>query len=301
MHRQRPMPEPGPVARFLRSRGIPSYIEGRGWFVLGVDLLAAQYAAYSAYGRIEQLRGNAAAAREYTRKALAVKKLVNGAWWDEAAQRFHSMLGADYKFQGPDDYGLADRAVLYYGAAEDGSKAKSALDRLVERTRRQPGLNVEEESHYAEIFYRYGMPDMAYAQLLDLTRPDKQRREYPEVSYSVIGAIVGGTMGVSVDVDGTVRTEPALVAQTEWAEVGNLPLRANVVSVRHEANRSTTLANQSGPAVTWHAAFRGSLGRLLVDGKAVRAQTGTAHNGTPFSWVNVTVKPGGRAHVEIPK
>lgn len=293
MQRQRPMPPPG-APRFQRSRGIPSYIEGRGWFVLGLDLLAIEYAGFRAYSQMAGVRKDAIAEREFSQKAIELKKLIDDAWWDPAAHRFHSMLSPDYKFIDADNFGLGDRAMLYYGAALDGPEAQTALDHLVEKAKGQPGPNVEEESHYAEIFYRYGRPDAAYATILDLTRADKQRREYPEVSYSVIGAIVTGMMGVRAEADGTVWTRPSLVAQTQWAEIANLPVRSNVITVRHEGKVSTTLTNQSGPALTWAAAFPGSYATLRVDGKTVPAEKA---NGQPYTFVHVTVAPGAAVRV----
>ncbi len=49
MKRQLPVPPPGlsgAAARFFTARGIPSYIEGGSQFVVGVDLLAAEYAGF---------------------------------------------------------------------------------------------------------------------------------------------------------------------------------------------------------------------------------------------------------------
>jgi hypothetical protein len=298
MKRQLPVPPPGisgPAARFFAARGIPSYIEGGSQFVVGVDLLAAEYAGFLAYSQIQQLRGNAAGAREYQRKALEVKKLVNEGWWNEGARQFYSTLNRNRKLQGSDRLALGDRALLYYGVAEDGVKARSALDGLLERIKQPSSLAVEEQSHYAEIFYRHGLPDVAYAQIMDLTRPDRKRREYPEVSYAVIGAMVGGMMGIAAETDQSVSTLPALVHQTAWAEIAGLPVRANVVSLREEENRIAVLTNQSGPALQWQARFPGSVDRLLVDGKPVRAQRTSA-----YSWVEVSVKPGTAVRVEVP-
>ena len=166
MHRQLPVPPPGlsgPAARFFPARGIPSYIEGGSQFVVGVDLLAAEYAAFLAYSHIQQLRGNEAGAREYLAKALELKKLVNETWWNADQRQYYSTLSRDYKLQGSDRLALGDRAVLYYGVAEDGAKARSALDGLLSRIKQPSSLAVEEQSHYAEIFYRYGLPDVAYS------------------------------------------------------------------------------------------------------------------------------------------
>jgi hypothetical protein len=203
------------ASRFRLFRGDPSYIENSSPFVLGVDLLASQYAAYLAYSRIQQLRGNPTAAQTYSQKAAAVKKLVNDGWWNDSEHHFYSTLSKDYKLEGH-----FSRAVLYYGIAEDGPKARGALDDLIEGIRKQPSGPIEEESHHAEILYRYGVPDRAYEQLMDFTRADRERREYPEVSYSVIGAIVSGMMGITVEPsspmqDRVVRNPLALCSSME--------------------------------------------------------------------------------------
>jgi hypothetical protein len=173
---------------------------------------------------------------------------------------------------------------------------------------------VEGQSHHAEILYRYGFPDVAYAQLIDLTREDRARRDYPEVAYSVVGAIVTGMMGVTVEpvspmqaamegtyVDRIVRTLSALVPQTEWAELRNLPIRANRVSVRHEEGRSSVFTNQEGPALIWQATFAGSFDTLLVDGRPVRSHPEKGYLGREFSWVRTPVGSGRTVRIEIPQ
>jgi hypothetical protein len=44
-----------PENRFQKNGGIPSYDEGNPNFVVAVDQLAAQYAGYVAYVRLQQL------------------------------------------------------------------------------------------------------------------------------------------------------------------------------------------------------------------------------------------------------
>jgi hypothetical protein len=305
MKRQRLVPpagQGGGRGMFATSRGIPSYIEGRSQFVLGVDLLASQYAGYVAYSRIQQQRGNAAGSAEYAAKAAAVRKLINESWWNAGTKRFYSVLTRDYKLEGPsiDTLGGGPRALLYYGAADDGARARGALEDLMDRIRKEPSGAIEEESHYPEIFYRCGFAEAAYTELMDLTRPDRQRREYPEVSYSVIGAMVSGLMGVAVEQDGAVRTLPSLGKETGWVELKNLPVRGNVITLR-EDNRSVTLTNQSGPALAWKAALRGEFTALLVGGKRVNAEMDRGPGGDRFSQVTATVKSGDTLRVEAPR
>ncbi len=176
--------------------------------------------------------------------------------------------------------------VLYFGAATNSEQMKMALEELKRQTR-EPPPGIEEQSYRPEILFRFNAPEEAYAQILDLSRPDRERREYPEVSYAIIGSIVTGMMGVNVvpeDNKGTdhmlaravvVQTLPRLSEHTSTAEIHNLPVRQNVIDVRHQRNQSSSIANLSGPQFTWRASFDGSLEYLVVNGKKIRASKET--------------------------
>jgi len=295
-----------PTKKFHFYRGDPSYDENREEFVLGIDLLAAQYAGYLAYARIQELRGNADASQTYLRKAREVRALINKEWWDEKSQQFSSHLGKDYKF-----LGTAGSSLLYWDAVEDGQKAQAAVNHLLDAIRKQPSGSVEGQSHHAEILYRYGSPDAAYAQMIDLTREDRQRREYPEVSYSVIGAIVSGVMGISVEpappsraaedgnfVDRSIKTRAAH-SKMGWVALRNLPVRANEISVRHEGAARTFFTNDRGPSLLWQAEFPGSFAALSVNGRPQKASQEKAPLGRPISWVRSVVAPGSTVRVEV--
>ena len=127
-------------------------------------------------------------------------------------------------------------------------------------------------------------PDAAYKHLVDAATSPRSRREYPEVSFSWIGDMVNGTMGVNPLftsplqaavkgnwVEVAVRTMPALASHVSWAELRHLPIRANGVAVRHEGNRKTRFTNQRGPALVWQAAFDGRHETLLVNGRPMKA------------------------------
>jgi hypothetical protein len=317
--------------KFQVSRGIPGYDEGRNDFAVGVDLLAAEYAACRDYSQIQGLRGNFEAAETYAEKARAVQNFVNTTWWDEKTGHFYAVLDENHHFQG-----RSDVDVLYYNVAEEGPKAEAALNDLAATIKANPSGPVELESHYPEVLYRYGRPDIAYAEIMDLTRKGRYRQEYPEVSFSVVGAIVTGLMGINVEapspdqsaaqfdfleaaamtrsalllgiappvqwnyVEAVVKTFPSLTNETAWAEIRSLPIRANRVSIRQDGNQKTTFTNQSGPAMIWRAALPGSHQNLLVDGQAIKASAGKEPSGQVESWVQVPVGAGDTVIVETP-
>jgi hypothetical protein len=319
-----------PRDNFQVSRGIPGYEEGAADCVMGVDLLATQYAAYRAYAAIQALRGNFEAAQSYAARAASVKDFINSRWWDDHAHHFYAILDQNYHLQGH-----AGTDLLYYGAADDGPKTQAALNDLLAAIRSNPSGQVELESHYAEILYRYGVPDVAYSQIMDLTHKGRYRQEYPEVSYSVVGAIVTGLMGINIEkpspaqsalqwnflqsadstreallqgpappvqwnyVEAVVKTLPRLSDQTTWAEVRNLPVRDNEISVRHEGLRKTIFTNESGPALIWQATFPGSHRTLLVNGRGVKAEAGKEPLSHVTSWVQVPVGAGDTVTVQV--
>jgi len=287
--------EPGARRRFRTTRGIPSYDESRNDFVVAADQLAIQYAGYLAYAGIQQLRGRTDAADRFLTKAAELKRLVNTAWWDEKTQSFYARLNPAYVLEG-----RAGSALLYRDAAEDGPKMRSAVGDLLGEIKRNPSTSVELQSHHAEILYRYGEPEVAYAQMMDLGRPDRSRREYPEVSYSIVGAIATGTMGISIEpAGGAIRTLPAL-GPIAWVELSNVPIRGNEIAVRHEDASSTILTNRSGPALTWLASFPGSFQTLLVNDRPVRARIQKGSLGRVTCSARVTVGAGRSVRVQIP-
>ena len=277
-------------------RGIPGYNESDHGYVAGIDLLAAEYAAWRDYAAIERMRGDEAGSNNAADQAAVLKSLVNTKWWNANANGFYSTLDAQHQLKGGD---AAD--VLYWGVVDEGKKADAALKDLLIEVHRHPPCAVEGESHYAEILYRYGAPAAGYSVILDLASPGHCRQEYPEVSFSEIGAITTGVMGVSI-VPGPAReveTLPGLTAKTAWAELRNLPVGRNLVAIRHDGVHESTFTNLSGPALIWRAAFPGVRRKVLVDGRQMAAQT-EKHLGIDFSWVEVPVGAGDTVQVRTP-
>jgi hypothetical protein len=289
-------------------RGDPTYEESSRDNLVGVDLLATQYAAYRAYAAIQSIRGNRRAAQHSLQTASQIKSLINTVWWNSAQGYFYAFLNKQHQFTG-----RAGADLLYRDAAEAGPKTASALQTLLATMKTEPASAVEAKSHYAEILYRYGDPEAAYAQIIDLSREGKERREYPEVSYSVIGAIATGLMGIRVEptlplaevaagkhFETVVTTLPQLTATISWAELRNFPVQGNAISVRHTGNGCTTLTNAGPKALAWKATFSGSFPTLLIDRKPLHAHSESQDSRRVASWVEVTVPPGSTIQVKVP-
>jgi hypothetical protein len=274
-------------------RGIPGYDESENDYVAGIDLLAVEYAAFHDYAQIERLRGNIVGAQNAEATATKLRDLINNTWWDAKDNAFYALLNQDHHLEGSNT-----QAVLYWNAIERGPRMESAVKGLLASVQHLNPCAVEGESHDAEILYQYGAAKAAYGVLLDLTATGHCRQEYPEVSYSVIGAITTGLMGINMFPRRNleVATLPALTPPTRWAELRNLPIGRNAVTVRHNGNQETVFTNQNGPALIWRAAFPGTFGQLLVNGQWVKAHN-EMEKLSAISWVEVPVGAGDTVQV----
>lgn len=285
-------------------RGRSTYQEGNdineGYpandILTGGDLVAAQYAGYLAYANIQELRGNDSLAKEYRTKAKRLKTLFNNTWWDEDNQRYYAVLLQDHVLHNSAK-NIIKVMVLYFGLAEEGRKASLAVGNLI----KQKPPNVEEISYLPEVFYKYGHNDAAYAVLLELIDPNLKRREYPEVSYSVIGSTATGMIGISPDArHNMISTIPRLTKDIKWVTIQNVPVFGNEISVYHRGNFETTFTNQFGGVMYWKACFPVETEELLLNGSVVRTTQGIGINGQKESSIIVRVEPGEKHTVRVP-
>ena len=276
--------------KFVASRGIPSYSEGEVGFNLGTDLLAAEYRAFVSLEVIASRGHDAAAEQRYATIAGKILRIIEQRAWSEKEQHFMGFFSQDGK-----THGNGDAMVLYFGATHHPVHIRAALKRI-ESAEYLKGIGIEEESYLAQTFYRYGETEAAYERIVDLTRADKERREYPEVSYSVIGALVTGMMGIDV-VGEDIASLARLRGQTETAKMSGIRVRGQVVDVEHIGDARSELTSHSDKALRWRAEFAGRVAMLRVDGKMAPAESGLDAVQMPVSWVVVDVPAGGTVTV----
>jgi hypothetical protein len=123
--------------------------------------------------------------------------------------------------------------------------------------------------------------------------PALKRREYPEVSFTVIGNLGAGLMGIQPSSrPGQIETYPQLTAETEWAALHHVPVGHNVISVKHTHAGVTTLSNESGPDIAWRASLPGKFNVLMIDGNKTPSESATRAGGMAESYQVLQVKPG---------
>jgi hypothetical protein len=285
--------------KFVGARGIPSYTEGREDFNLGTDLLAAEYRAFESLRLVALSRHKVNLAAQYGHTADEISLMIEHKAWSEKEHHFMGFFSQDGSTQGS-----GDAMVLYFGATSDPIHIRRALTHI-ESPEYLKNIGIEEESYLPQIFYQYGEKVAAYQRIMDLSRPDKDRREYPEVSFSVISALVSGMMGIETIYDPSSRRPlihsiSRLAEKSDIAMMKGIRIRQNLVDLEHAGEQESSLTNRSGPPLLWQATFSGEVPSLKVNGRPVRAKTASSAVGTPVSWIIVDVPSGTTVVVSRP-
>ena len=180
-----------------------------------------------------------------------------------------------------------------------------------------PSVNGEAQTYLPEIYYEWSQPDIAEKWLVKIiTNPGSTTTPgdlfYPEFSYTFIGSLFNGLLGVQPDAPANLLiTTYNLPTDTQWAEGDHIPLGKHDLYVREDRSNDvlkTTVRNnpvgldQADPlsgSLVWQAGFRGSYRWLLVNGCPRPAHTQLV-NGVEIQKVEVSVPVGSTVTVETP-
>jgi hypothetical protein len=279
-------------------RGLGGYDEGpfsdRGLYAS--DLIAAMARAFDSYAGIRQILGTREDGYPFFERAEKLRKGYEEDWWSEEKGRYADgrTAGGALVYQDLIWNGVFP---LYFGFIPAGSRREATLRRILDA--KPEGIEIE--SYLPEVFYRYGKDDAAYAGIIALTDPAKERREYPEVPFAVIGAVATGLMGIQPNAAlDRIETRSGLTAATAWAELRNVPVFDDMVDVRHEGRGRTALTVRGSRGVVWKAVIEGDWDKLEVDGAARRAFRGKDEVGRPISWVEIELTAGCKVTVAVP-
>jgi hypothetical protein len=278
---------PDPKDPYRASRGLPTYNEEESPDLnIGADLLAAQYAGYRAYAALQKQKGNDREADAFLGRAAELKAFFHKVWWDGRAGAYNLLHFESGRFK---TAAPLIEFLLYFGLTTGGKPTDASLDKLsaVKET------GVESLSYYPEVLYRYGRSEAALKAILQLCDENTKRREYPEVSFAVLGSLTCGLMGIEPDArDGSVATWPQLISPVDWVEMGQVPVLNTIIGVKHIGLRETSFLNCGPNAVTWKACFPGKVSSILVGDQEIPAQKLRTEEGREAAFILVKVEPG---------
>lgn len=270
------------TSSFQVSRGLPSYGEGDPLrLYLGADLLCLEYKAYIVYEKILRIRGLNDQADSVGEVSTTMKDWYNLHWWDQEENIPYSALLTDGSYnKNPSRYMLQSTIL------NTSQRRQVVLDGLLDID----GINIESQSYLPQLFYNFDQNQRAFKELLDLSHPEKNRNEYPEVSYACIESMVEGLMGLSIDAhQRTLKTISRLDHQTDFLEFSSLPMLEGTISLSHRNNQESILSSYLDHDIVWMAGFYGTYDSLWTSDGPVKANVEVNQTGSEISWVQLNV------------
>lgn len=285
---------------FKRCRGLPSYSEGVRNIKMGADLVAAIYRGLMTYGELQAHNDKAALARRYYEKAKKYQQELENKWWDNSADLYNTYYSDQLEFGKTE----GETFLLWFDALSPGTKKTKTISHLLSRR-----WNVENMSYQPLILYRNGYHKEAYEQILYLTSPNTKRREYPEVSFGVVEAIVQGLMGIEPDattgVIATCYNDPNI----KTSRIEHLPILRTSIDLSHFGADRSEMTNNGHRSIMWRAEFKGTLKYAeMLDSKSKEKSTKKAKkvalkqarlpDGRVVSYVDVRLEPGSKIMIK---
>ena len=279
-------------------RGLASYDESdyAERYLVGCDLLASMARAHLSYSAMCRASGRREQAAIYGKRGQALMAKLHDEWY-EPGRGYASALGTDRKLLFSEDQHYS-QSLLYWDAAGDAARANECTSYMIGR---MDGAIIESLSHYPELLWRYGKPDAAMRALERLMDPACYRKEYPEASFSAVGAVATGMMGIRperadcagnvLDGMGRISTRASL-AGVDWVELDHVPVLGGEISVRHEGDSCTLFAREMGESVIWRAAFDGECA-ININGARVPAIVAVDEfSGRTYTYADIEVRAG---------
>jgi hypothetical protein len=283
-------------------RGSATYNEIRSPLVEAGDGIACQYQALIAHARLLAARGEREQARTFQTRADRLKTYFNTQWGIKAGAEPY-VRGYNVRGEVLTDFGLENSWFMPMKFITEPSPKTDAylgfIARAVDSPKQRPS-NLEAISYLPGVFFPYNRAEEGWKWLEYII--DQSNREYPEISYTLIGHVVEGLLGLEPNAPGnSFTTVPRLPRAISHAAVRGIPLGGHRVSVSHEGNSKSSAANTSeaGP-LKWRACFYGRHSTLAVNGKPAPAEPISIH-GVPASSVLVELPPGKSVTVEVSK
>lgn len=267
-------------------RGIATYNETDIGVRTGADMLASQYAAYGCYARMLRITGKDEEAEKYERKAEELKCQYLTKWRRGNGKGFYGAVLVNGEFM--EEYDQEGNFLPIRFGILDG---EPGLFEVIDEVAENGPSNVEGRSYFPQLFYRCGRREEGLFFLLSLCDEKLDRREYPEVSYSLVATVVNWLMGIDRKETGEIVTCSSL-PEEENARICRMPVGKTEICVEHRGNRETAFTNLGPVSVEWKACFLGEHKEAVCGTQAVALCQEENAAGETFSYAILSVKPG---------
>ncbi|MHA4811329.1 hypothetical protein ACX0G9_24725 [Flavitalea flava] len=276
---------------FNRCRGLPSYSEGVPDLKMGVDLAAALYRGLNSFADILKANGDLQLSASYRQQAMPYLKRIEADWWDGEAARYNTHYTNKKQF-GKEE---GETFLLWFDVLKDTLRKRKTIEHL-----QSMDLNVENLSYLPLQYYKNGYWDKGYELMLHLANPSTQRREYPEVSYGVIEAMVQGLMGVEANAQTRTVSTIYRSGDSVRSQLIDLPVLNTTLTLTHFNPNWSAMVNTGKHPLHWKARFSGTFKKVLVNRNAnLTLIHEKDQQGIIISSLEYEVKPGEEINIQV--
>jgi len=276
--------------RFGNSRGIPTYYErGNILSYLGIDLTASYIAAIKSQIEILKLQNSDKSnIDKYIKKLHKELNFLNTFWWDDAQNAYKSIIYQDktHEFYSIGEDEAFHHYLLYFDVLEENKRIFDIINWYQEN---QHKLIIELKSYLPVLFYQYGNSELANELLKELCSIKNARRNYPEISFTVIEHITRGLMGIDVN-QNRIETISRLAQNQKWASVDGIPVIGSVIGVKHKGKNKTIFENLGDKKIVWKVKFEGNYNMIEVNNIKISTFKENEY-GKHISYAIVSVEP----------
>lgn len=292
--------------------GSASYNESGVVLAESGDCIAALYAALRAYGGLCAALGRDQRAEMYLRRAAELRTYFNEVWSippDETGCGYVFGIGLNgkkyWKWE-KSRRGITGAETCFFmpfklltEPGERNDRLLNYIDRM-DSDSRTASENIESFTYLPQVFFPYRQAERAWKWMKYIGDRRSQphvrvsqglNEDYPELSFTMIDAIIEGLLGLHTDVQsGTISTCPCLPGEIPDLAVTGIRLGSLCVDVRLPDIRSAELNNRSEQSVTWKCMFAGDFERMSVRNQIVNPGQENV-NGVQCSAITVQVAP----------
>lgn len=287
-------------------KGSATFNEGRDVpFVEAGDGIACQYKAFCAYAEMAKLRGENSIAKDFTRKAEALKKYFNTDWGVKNTKMYNRGYSSEGK--NIDGWGKENSWFMLMKELTDASSPRTSqyIEFVNERLESKEDIpeNIEALSYVPEVFFMYNRNEYGWRWMKHIMKTINETHaqsgltgtngNYPEVSYVLIANVVENLAGVTTDaVQNSLLTTSHLPNEVSSLTVENVNFGNSTISITHEGQNCSTLIYLVGKGkLTWNATFAGKHDYLYVNGEKTKCSQVKQMN-VPYSVCQLTLQPG---------
>lgn len=292
------------------TQGVASYNENTSTPLAEAgDSIASQYQAYLAAAALATAKGDTTDATTYTNDATTLKNYYNTTWSVDPGNASNVVRAYDTNGNQYTDWGAENSWFMpLKGIMNPGTRETSYLSYIDSQASGPNGpSNLEADTYLPDVFFAQNQGATAwkwmqyiYSQVGAAHSGGFLNGDYPEVAFTLLSQTVQGMLGITPDAAGqALTTASQLPSDIGWLQVASIPIGNGTVTLRHDGQTRSTLANTSASGTfTWTAEFAGTHTGITVDGATRTAQTTTV-NGTTYTYATVSVPVGQTAVVAV--